>query len=143
VFVGHDFSPPPCGRAVWRFPDAIFIRGGRSTHAGYGGRLRTVQSSGYGAGADLSGTIMVRTSALREITIDPATDVVKVEAGVRALGLAAALGSAADRRLGDPLAAALTAGGHSERGHCNSRPLAPVPVTPSLVGSSGASLAGA
>ena len=51
----------------------------------------TVQSSGHGAGADLSGTIMVRTSALREITIDPARDVVKVGAGVRALDLAAAL----------------------------------------------------
>jgi FAD/FMN-containing dehydrogenase len=51
----------------------------------------TVQSSGHGAGADLSGTIVLRTSALREITIDPGRDVVKVEAGVRALDLAAAL----------------------------------------------------
>jgi FAD/FMN-containing dehydrogenase len=50
-----------------------------------------VQSSGHGAGADLGGTIMVRTSALREITVDPARNVVKVGAGVRGLDLAAAL----------------------------------------------------
>ncbi|HTW04182.1 MAG TPA: FAD-binding oxidoreductase [Streptosporangiaceae bacterium] len=51
----------------------------------------SVQSSGHGAGADLSDTIMLRTSALREITIDTAGDVVKVGAGARALDLAAAL----------------------------------------------------
>jgi len=50
-----------------------------------------VQCSGHGAGADLSGTIMVRTSALREITVDPARNVVKVGAGVRGRDLAAAL----------------------------------------------------
>jgi FAD/FMN-containing dehydrogenase len=57
---------------------------------GHGLRV-TVQCSGHGAGADLSGTIMVRTSTLREITIDPASDVMKVGAGVRGLDLAAAL----------------------------------------------------
>lgn len=51
----------------------------------------TAQSSGHGAGADLAGTIMVRTSALREITVDPARDLVKVGAGVRGRDLAAAL----------------------------------------------------
>jgi hypothetical protein len=51
----------------------------------------TVQCSGHGAGADLSDTIVVRTSALREITVDPARSVVKVGAGVRGRDLAAAL----------------------------------------------------
>jgi FAD/FMN-containing dehydrogenase len=51
----------------------------------------TVQCSGHRAGADLGGTIMVRTSVLRDITIDPARDVVKVGAGVRGFDLAAAL----------------------------------------------------
>jgi FAD/FMN-containing dehydrogenase len=50
-----------------------------------------VQSTGHGAGADLGDTIMVRTSALREITVDPARNVVKVAAGVRGRDLAAAL----------------------------------------------------
>jgi FAD/FMN-containing dehydrogenase len=59
--------------------------------AGRHGLRVSVQSSGHGAGADLAGTIMVRTSALREMTIDPASDVVTVGAGVRALDLAAAL----------------------------------------------------
>ena len=61
----------------------------------------TVQCSGHGAGADLSDTIMVRTSALREIIVDPARNLVKVGAGVRGRlaaalpphGLAASLGS--------------------------------------------------
>ena len=51
----------------------------------------TVQSTGHGAGADLSDAIMVRTSALREITVDPARNVVKVGAGVIGRELAAAL----------------------------------------------------
>ena len=51
----------------------------------------TVQCSGHGAGADLSDTIMVRTSALREIIVDPARNLVKVGAGVRGRDLAAAL----------------------------------------------------
>jgi hypothetical protein len=51
----------------------------------------TVQSSGHGAGADLSDTIMVRTSALRDITAGPARNLVTVGAGVRARDLAAAL----------------------------------------------------
>ena len=51
----------------------------------------SVQNTGHGAGADLSGTIMVRTSALREITVDPAGNLVKVGAGVLARDLAAAL----------------------------------------------------
>ena len=51
----------------------------------------TVQSSGHGAGADLNDTIVVRTSALRDITVDPARDLVKVGAGVRSADLAAAL----------------------------------------------------
>jgi hypothetical protein len=50
-----------------------------------------VQCSGHGAGADLSGTIMVRTSALRDITVDLARNVVRVGAGVRGRDLAAAL----------------------------------------------------
>ena len=50
-----------------------------------------VQSSGHGAGADLGGTIMVRTSALREITVDQTRNVVRIGAGVRAGDLAAAL----------------------------------------------------
>ena len=55
-------------------------------------RLRlTVQCSGHGAGADLSDTIMVRTSALREIIVDPTRNLVKVGAGVRGRDLAAAL----------------------------------------------------
>jgi FAD/FMN-containing dehydrogenase len=59
--------------------------------AGRHGLRVTVQSSGHGAGADLSDTIIVRTSALREITIDTARDVVKVGAGALARDLAAAL----------------------------------------------------
>jgi FAD/FMN-containing dehydrogenase len=59
--------------------------------AGRHGLRVTVQCSGHGAGADLSDTIIVRTSALREITIDTARDVVKVGAGVLARDLAAAL----------------------------------------------------
>ena len=51
----------------------------------------TVQCSGHGAGADLSDTIMMRTSALREITVDPARNVVKVGAGVLGRDLAAVL----------------------------------------------------
>ena len=51
----------------------------------------TVQSTGHGAGADLTDTIIVRTSALREITVDPARNVVKVGAGVLGRDLAAAL----------------------------------------------------
>jgi hypothetical protein len=51
----------------------------------------TVQCSGHGAGADLSDAIMVRTSALREITVDPARNVVKAGAGVRGRDLAATL----------------------------------------------------
>jgi FAD/FMN-containing dehydrogenase len=58
--------------------------------ARHGLRL-TVQSTGHGAGADLSDVIIVRTSALREITVDPARDVVKVGAGVIGRELAAAL----------------------------------------------------
>lgn len=61
--------------------------------AGRHGLRVTVQSSGHGAGADLSDTVMVRTSALREITVDPARNVVKVGAGVRGRDLAAALPS--------------------------------------------------
>jgi hypothetical protein len=59
--------------------------------AGRHGLRVTAQCSGHGAGADLSDTIIVRTSALREITIDPSRAVVKVGPGVRALDLAAAL----------------------------------------------------
>ena len=51
----------------------------------------TVHCSGHGAGADLSDAIMVRTGALREITVDPARNLVKVGAGVRSRDLAAAL----------------------------------------------------
>lgn len=59
--------------------------------AGRHGLRVNAQSTGHGAGADLSGTIMVRTSALREITVDPARNVVRVGAGVRSSDLAAAL----------------------------------------------------
>jgi hypothetical protein len=84
-------------------PDGAGDMSAAAAFAGRHGLRVTVQSSGHGAGADLSDTIMVRTSALREITIDPARDVVKVGAGVLALdlaaelpphGLAASLGSA-------------------------------------------------
>jgi hypothetical protein len=51
----------------------------------------TAQSSGHGAGADLSDTIKVRTSALRGITVEPARNLVKVGAGVRGSDLAAVL----------------------------------------------------
>src|SRR5262249_23312867 len=51
----------------------------------------TVQCTGHGAGADLSDTIMVRSSALREITVDPARNVARVGAGVRSRDLATAL----------------------------------------------------
>jgi len=50
-----------------------------------------VQCSGHGAGADLSGTILVRTSALRGITVDPSRNVVKIGAGVLSRDLAAEL----------------------------------------------------
>jgi hypothetical protein len=59
--------------------------------AGCHGLRVTVQCSGHGAGADLSDTIMMRTGALGEITVDPARNVVKVGAGVRGRDLAAAL----------------------------------------------------
>lgn len=51
----------------------------------------SVQSTGHGAGADLSGTVMVRTSALRDITVDPTRNMVRIGAGVLARDLAAAL----------------------------------------------------
>jgi hypothetical protein len=50
-----------------------------------------VQCSGHGAGADLDGTIMVRTSALRGITVDPSRNVVTIGAGVLSRELAAEL----------------------------------------------------
>jgi FAD/FMN-containing dehydrogenase len=92
-----DTARRPWNLRVDQRPAAIVEPGGAGdmaatvAFAGRHGLRVTVQSSGHGAGADLSGTIMVRTSALREITIDPARDVVKVGAGVRALDLAAAL----------------------------------------------------
>lgn len=49
------------------------------------------QCSGHGAGPDLSDTIVLRTSALREITVDPGRNLVIVGAGVRCRDLAAAL----------------------------------------------------
>jgi FAD/FMN-containing dehydrogenase len=61
------------------------------TFAGRHGLRVTVQCSGHGAGADLSDVVMVRTSALREISVDPARNVVTVGAGVRSRDLAAAL----------------------------------------------------
>ena len=51
----------------------------------------SVQCSGHGAGADLSGTIVVRTGALREIAVDPARNVVRIGAGVSSRDLADAL----------------------------------------------------
>jgi len=48
-----------------------------------------VQSSGHGAGADLTDTIMVRTRALRDITVGPVGNLVKVGPGVLARDLAA------------------------------------------------------
>ena len=62
-----------------------------ATFASRRGLRVTVQCSGHGAGADLSDTIMMRTSALREITVDPARNVVKVGAGVLGRDLAAVL----------------------------------------------------
>jgi FAD binding domain len=62
----------------------------------------TIQGSGHGAGADLAGTILLRTGAMREITVRPTRNLVRVGAGVRcrdlavaasAHGLAASLGS--------------------------------------------------
>jgi FAD/FMN-containing dehydrogenase len=50
----------------------------------------TAQASGHGAGADLVGTIVLRTAAMREITVDPARNLVRVGAGVRSRDLAAA-----------------------------------------------------
>ena len=50
----------------------------------------SAQCTGHGAGADLAGTVMLRTSALREITIDPGRDLVMAGAGVRCRDLAAA-----------------------------------------------------
>jgi FAD/FMN-containing dehydrogenase len=52
----------------------------------------TAQGSGHGAGADLAGTILLRTAAIREITVDPARNLVRVGAGVRSRDLAAAAG---------------------------------------------------
>jgi hypothetical protein len=58
--------------------------------ARHGLRL-TAQCTGHGAGADMSGTIMLRTGRLREIIVDPARGVARVGAGVRSRDLAAAL----------------------------------------------------
>ena len=57
--------------------------------ARYGLRV-TTQGSGHGAGADLADTILLRTAAMREITMDPARNLVRVGAGVRCRDLAAA-----------------------------------------------------
>ena len=72
-------------------PEAAGDMAATAAFAARHGLRVSVQSSGHGAGADLSGTIMVRTSALREITVDPARNVVRVGAGVRGRDLAAAL----------------------------------------------------
>ena len=51
----------------------------------------SAQCSGHGAGADLTDTILLRTGALREITVDPARNLVRVGAGVRCRDLAPAV----------------------------------------------------
>ena len=50
-----------------------------------------VQGGGHGAGADLTGTILVRTSGLRDITVGPVGNLVKIGPGVLARDLAAKL----------------------------------------------------
>jgi FAD/FMN-containing dehydrogenase len=52
----------------------------------------TAQGSGHGAGADLADTILLRTTAMCEMTVDPARNLVRVGAGVRCRDLAAAAG---------------------------------------------------
>jgi hypothetical protein len=54
------------------------------------GFLVTAQCTGHGAGADLVGTIVVRTSAMREIVLDAASGRARVGAGVRCADLLAA-----------------------------------------------------
>lgn len=58
--------------------------------AGCRGLRVTAQCTGHGAGADLTGTIVVRTSGLREILLDPARGQARVGAGVRCADLLAA-----------------------------------------------------
>ena len=50
----------------------------------------TAQCTGHGAGADLAGTIVLRTSAMREIVLDPAGGRARVGAGVRCADVLAA-----------------------------------------------------
>ena len=58
--------------------------------AAHHGLRVTTQGSGHGAGADLADAILLRTSTMREITMDPARNMVRVGAGVRCRDLAAA-----------------------------------------------------
>jgi FAD/FMN-containing dehydrogenase len=94
---GWDTARRPWNLRVDQRPAAIVEPEGAgdiaatSAFASRHGLRVTVQCSGHGAGADLSDTIMVRTSTLREITVDPARNLVKVGAGVRGRDLAAML----------------------------------------------------
>jgi len=72
-------------------PEAAGDMAATAAYAARHGLRVAVQCTGHGAGADLGGTIMVRTSALREITVDPASNVARVGAGVRGRDLVAAL----------------------------------------------------
>ncbi len=106
-----DTARQPWNRRIDQRPAAVVMAedaGDMAATVAFAGRhgLRvTAQSSGHGAGDTLEDTIVLRTGALREITLDPGGNRVRVGPGARCddlmaaispHGLAASVGSARD-----------------------------------------------
>lgn len=91
-----DETRQPWNRRIDQRPAAIVEPAGADDMAAtvaFAGRLGyrvTAQCTGHGAGADLAGTIVLRTSGLREIVIDQARGRARVGPGVRCADLLAA-----------------------------------------------------
>ncbi len=111
AYPDRDTARRPWNRRVDQRPAAVVVPAGADdmaatvAFAACNGLRVTAQCSGHGAGDTLEDTIVLRTSALREIAIDPDRGRVRVGAGVRCddlmaaispHGLAASVGSARD-----------------------------------------------
>jgi hypothetical protein len=94
---GWDTARRPWNRRVDQRPLAVADAEGPDdiaatvAYAARHGFQVTVQASGHGAGGSMENAILLRTSGLRDITLDPGQQRVRVGAGVRSSDLLTAL----------------------------------------------------
>src|SRR5690348_1627631 len=78
---GFEQSATPWNLAVHQPVVAVVEVAALGRHARATGLTVTAQSTGHGASGDVTGTVLLRTGRLDEVTVDPAARTARVGAG--------------------------------------------------------------